>query len=112
MDFKTNYQVKFLSNHFIYRKKLNFYSSMTTYHFLSRGKLNFYYSMATEQLEIKLNPYFITGFTDGEWCFSITIIKNSKFKFGWRVQAKFFINIHKKDQRILDGIQAYFLGGV
>jgi len=54
--FERNYPVKILSNQLPYRENLRFYSSLTT-----------------EQSQIKLNPQFITGFTDGEGCFSIVI---------------------------------------
>ena len=65
MNFERNYQVKFLSNQLSDIVKLNLYSSLTT-----------------QQSKIKLNPYFITGFTDGEGCFSIIILKNSQIKTG------------------------------
>jgi hypothetical protein len=58
--FERNYPVKILSNQLPYRENLRFYSSLTT-----------------EQSQIKLNPQFITGFTDGEGCFSIVIKKKS-----------------------------------
>jgi hypothetical protein len=30
----------------------------------------------------KLHPYFVTGFSDGEGCFSMTIFKHDKLKIG------------------------------
>ena len=36
----------------------------------------------TAPIQIKLNPNWITGFVDGEGCFSIGIFKNLKFKIG------------------------------
>ena len=36
----------------------------------------------------KLNPWFITGFTDAEGTFTIMMDKNNKRTLGWRVQAK------------------------
>ena len=45
-------------------------------------KARLYSSLATQQLQIKLNPYFITGFSDGEGSFVIIIRRNSKFKIG------------------------------
>jgi len=43
------------------------------------------------------HPWFITGFSDAESCFSINIRKNKEFKSGWRVEAHFYIGLHKKD---------------
>lgn len=58
-----------------------------------------------------LNSQFVTGFSDGEGCFSITITKNKEFKCGWRVHAVFAIGLHKKDKMILEMLQSYFSGG-
>jgi len=62
MNLEINYQIKYLSNQLAYKK---FYSSLTT-----------------QQSQIKLKPSFITGFTDGEACFSIVILKNPQIKIG------------------------------
>ena len=35
-----------------------------------------------------LNPYYITGFTDGEGCFSISIYKDSRMLTGWLLRSK------------------------
>ena len=59
----------------------------------------------------KLSPWFITGFTDAEGCFSISIYKDSTRPIGWRVCAEFLIGLHKRDERLLREIQAY-LGGI
>jgi len=47
-------------------------------------------------------PQFITGFTDAEGCFNISIFKDSTFKFGWRVKLTFIISLHSKDKEILE----------
>lgn len=54
------------------------------------------------------NPYFVTGFVEGESCFSIGIIKSSKMKLGWSVELKFFLN--SQDPYLLELIKAYFCG--
>ena len=58
-----------------------------------------------------LNPYFVTGFIDGEGCFSIDIYENNKLKIGWCVKLTFIIVIHKKDQDVLKYIQNYLKVG-
>ena len=55
-----------------------------------------------------LDPYFITGFVDGEGCFFITIVKDSKHKNGWMVQVSFQITVNKKDLNLLEQIEKYF----
>jgi hypothetical protein len=57
------------------------------------------------------DPWFITGFLDGEACFSLEIRKNNQLKAGWRVEARFKICLHEKDRVLLEMIRGYF-GGI
>jgi hypothetical protein len=54
-----------------------------------------------------LNPYFLTGFTDGEGSFSIKIIKSNKAKLGFRVSPVFSIGaqINKENLKLLELIK-------
>jgi hypothetical protein len=56
-------------------------------------------------------PWFITGFADAEGCFTIIVRKTSTQTLGWKVEANFIINLHKRDVELLKYIQTYF-GGV
>jgi len=53
----------------------------------------------------KLNPWFISGFTDAEGCFTILVQHNDKYKANWRVKAIFTITLHIKDTAILEDIK-------
>ncbi|MDD5626425.1 MAG: LAGLIDADG family homing endonuclease [Patescibacteria group bacterium] len=62
-----------------------------------------------------IHPYYITGFTDGEGCFTIYVRKDKQQKkskifhyFYWK--AAFAINLRGDDQSILKDIQKYFNG--
>jgi len=57
-----------------------------------------------------LHPWLITGFCDAEACFYFSITKKN-CKTGWGVRPTFHITLHKKDQALLELIQAS-LGGV
>lgn len=60
-----------------------------------------------------IDPWFVTGFTDGEGCFSLNIHKSTQTKLGWKVQAIFSINLHKRDEAILHQIKATLgVGGI
>lgn len=60
----------------------------------------------------KLNPYWITGFTDAEGCFHVNIYKDtSGTKLKWRVQPSFQLNLHIKDLDLLKGIKSFFNTG-
>jgi len=79
--FERNYQIKILS------KQLN------------RS------SFSTLVQTSKLNPWFITGFSDAEGCFSISIKPSIKMKTNWRVSPVFIIKLHIKDILILENIK-------
>ena len=58
--------------------------------------------------KIDLSPLFITGFSDAECSFVVTILENLRYKTGWNVQARFQIKLHEKDRTLLLLIQSYF----
>jgi LAGLIDADG endonuclease/NADH-ubiquinone/plastoquinone oxidoreductase, chain 3 len=60
---------------------------------------------------IKMDPYFVTGFSDAESCFSIFIRRSSTNKLGWQVEAIFAITLNSKDLPLLYLIQ-FFFGGI
>lgn len=57
---------------------------------------------------LNLNPYWVTGFTDGEGCFMATLekIKSSEGKFG--VEPCFQIGLHSRDLNLLIQIKSFF----
>lgn len=57
---------------------------------------------------LSLKPYWITGFTDAEGCFTVKIFKDAKAKLGWRVQLVFQIKLNARDFVILLRIKNYF----
>ena len=56
----------------------------------------------------KIKPWFVTGFTDAEGCFFVNVVKDNKYKTGWRIQLAFSITLHKKDKALLEEIKIYF----
>src|ERR1700694_1354377 len=61
--------------------------------------------------KLTLHPYFITGFTDAEGSFIITIYPDSRMRNGVRVEAMFKIGLNERDKDLLIQIQQYF-GGI
>nr|YP_010835458.1 hypothetical protein QLP32_mgp32 [Perenniporia fraxinea]WFS78691.1 hypothetical protein [Perenniporia fraxinea] len=88
MGFERNYQVKIPS------KQLN----------------KLYYS-TVRAITTNINPNFVSGFTDAEGCFGISIYKNKKLNTGWRVTPFFSIALNKRDLSLLNQLQEFF-GGV
>lgn len=58
-----------------------------------------------------LNPWFITGFTDAEGFFTLSIVKDSRSKTGWGVKFSFQIGLHNKERALLEQIKLYFNSG-
>lgn len=56
-------------------------------------------------------PWFVTGFTDAEGCFTIIARKSSRSRTGWKIEANFIINLHKRDVKLLKDIKDFF-GGI
>jgi len=48
----------------------------------------------------------LTGFADGEGCFSVILKKEPSYKIGWKVEVRFIIGLHKKDKSLLELIQS------
>nr|QBM09656.1 hypothetical protein [Dactylella sp.] len=58
-------------------------------------------------LKFTMNPWFITGFSDGEASFIVYVQKSKNVKIGWVTWLAFEINIMKKDLSILESIMSY-----
>lgn len=57
-----------------------------------------------------LDPSFISGFTDAEGCFHLSVYSRDSSNLKWRVQIIFEICLHEKDLPQLLAIQKYFKG--
>jgi hypothetical protein len=90
MGFERNYQLRIPAKQLLNRP-MNFSTSNSPFQISS------------------INPWFITGFTDAEGSFMISITQNEKSKLKWRVIPSFAIHIHNKDISLLNQIQK-FLG--
>ena len=99
LSFHTWTYIFILFRHYIYSKKTN-------------SKQISQYSISCDNKNI--HPYYVTGFSDAESSFIISIYKNNKKKSkrGWRVQPAFAIHLHIKDIDLLKSIQSFFGIGV
>jgi hypothetical protein len=59
----------------------------------------------------KLHPYFVTGFSDAESSFIVSVSHNSKHLLNWAVSSKFVIGLHIAELPLLLSIQEFF-GGI
>ena len=101
-DFERNYPIRNLSNQInIQIRRFSSYKVVQQFVQTQNG--------APQQY--KINPWFITGFTDGKGSFTVSITRDNSLKFGWRVRLFFQINLHEKDEVLLEQIKQFFLVG-
>jgi len=55
-----------------------------------------------------LNPYYVTGFVDGEGCFCVSFSPKRSFKTGWEVRPSFSLSQDKKSRDILFKLKEFF----
>ena len=61
---------------------------------------------------MKINPYWVAGFVDGEGTFYVGINKNKTMSIGYQVLPEFRIVQHKKDIKLLYALKTFFGAGV
>lgn len=60
-----------------------------------------------QKLNITQLPlWFVTGFTDGEGSFGLSVSKNTKRTTGYIISPSFSIGVHPNDRHLLEGIKA------
>ena len=127
MDFEINSRIKILSTLSIINKKyidtqgnsgFNIISLYEQQSFILKFnlKLRIYRSYSTKKIVVmhsnletyKLDPNWVTGFTDAEGSFSISILENKNFKKGWEIQPRFTLTLHERDKALLVKIKKFF----
>jgi len=71
-----------------------------------------YYTQVSNSISNTLNltPDFITGFSDAEGSFMLSLLSNKTWRYGWSVGARFEITLHMKDEELLNKIRVFFKG--
>jgi hypothetical protein len=59
----------------------------------------------------ELEPWFVTGLTEGEGCFCISFARRAKMKTGLEVRPSFSLSLNEKDLPLLGRLQAFFSCG-
>lgn len=102
MDLETNYQA------IIPSKQINIQTRLLYCHKVVQQSCR---EKHIQNLSHKMNPWFITGFVDGEGSFWVNISRENTFKIGWRVKLYFQIALHKRDKVLLEQINNFFVVG-
>ncbi len=57
---------------------------------------------------VPLDPWFVSGLTEGEGCFCISFAVRSKLRAGIEVRPSFSLSLNEKDLELLKDLQAFF----
>lgn len=66
-------------------------------------------NMNNNKINYKLDPNFITGLTEAEGCFSVTVFKDKKAKFKRNVKLTFAIKMLNNETELLSMVKDFFL---
>jgi hypothetical protein len=55
-----------------------------------------------------LDPWYVTGLTEGEGCFCISFAIRAKMRAGLEVRPSFSLSLNQRDLRRLRGLRAFF----
>jgi hypothetical protein len=62
----------------------------------------------TYGVAIALDPWYVTGLTEGEGCFCISFALRAKLRTGLEVRPSFSLSLNRKDLGVLTDLQAFF----
>jgi hypothetical protein len=57
---------------------------------------------------VPLDPWYVTGLTEGEGCFCISLAIRAKLRTGLEVRPSFSLSLNEKDLELLEDLQAFF----
>jgi hypothetical protein len=59
-------------------------------------------------VRVPLDPWFVSGLTEGEGCFCIALALRRKLRTGLEVRPSFSLSLNEKDLELLRDLQAFF----
>ena len=60
---------------------------------------------------VPLDPWFVSGLTEGEGCFCVSFALRSKLRAGLEVRPSFSLSLNEKDLKLLMDLQTFFRCG-
>ena len=96
---------------FIYLWKTSFENPLESKYIIcfyfknKRGCLKYYSSYLEPKILSDLNPWYITGFCDGEGSFGVSLMKCLNKSANCRVKVVFYIILHQKDRSVFESIK-------
>ena len=74
----------------------------------TKGKAVTNNTISDNSLNTRLNPWNVTGLSDGEGSFQISIYRPATKRPGWRVKIKFSIELHRLNAPLLYKVRDFF----
>jgi len=74
----------------------------------SEGSKPRYYTPTSLLRELRNIPEYITGYIDGEGCFTVTFNVRKKATLGWELRPSFSVSQNEDRRQVLDIIREYF----
>jgi hypothetical protein len=63
---------------------------------------------AVYEARVPLDPWFVSGLTEGEGCFCIALALRGKLRTGLEVRPSFSLSLNERDLELLRDLQAFF----
>lgn len=63
---------------------------------------------STKSYKTELNPWWVTGFAEGEGSFNMSIFKSKTAAIALAMEPCFNITLHKRDLELLNSIKTFF----
>jgi hypothetical protein len=57
---------------------------------------------------VALDPWYVTGLTDGEGCFCVSLSKRPRMRLGLEVRPSFALSLSERDRSVLEDLQTFF----
>jgi hypothetical protein len=67
-----------------------------------------YQARDTYGAELALDPWFVTGLTEGEGCFCVSFAVRAKLRTGLEARPSFSLSLNERDRPLLEDLQAFF----
>jgi hypothetical protein len=58
-------------------------------------------------VELRLDPWFVTGLAEGEGCFCISFAIRPRLRVGLEARPSFSLSLNERDRELLQGLQAF-----
>ncbi len=63
------------------------------------------------EVAVPLDPWFVSGLTEGEGCFCVSFALRAKLRTGLEVRPSFSLSLNQRDLRLLRDLRAFFQCG-